>query len=99
MLELYFERLGILPLGVTGNTPDSGSGESWFDPRRGNSQRDATMSRVALRCFSPSVIVSVIVSPDTISTSLDVARVFAVLRASVSRRASGAGDSVADYSR
>src|SRR5262245_41865052 len=26
-----------LPLGVTGNTPDSGSGESWFDPRRGNS--------------------------------------------------------------
>src|SRR5258708_24206011 len=28
-----------LPLGVTGNTPDSGSGESWFDPRRGNSRR------------------------------------------------------------
>src|SRR5438552_12926335 len=28
--------LGALPLGVTGNTPDSGSGESWFDPRRGN---------------------------------------------------------------
>src|SRR6476661_4572455 len=27
-----------LPLGVTGNTPDSGSGESWFDPRRGNSK-------------------------------------------------------------
>ena len=25
-----------MPLGVTGNTPDSGSGESWFDPRRGN---------------------------------------------------------------
>jgi hypothetical protein len=25
-----------LPLGVIGNTPDSGSGESWFDPRRGN---------------------------------------------------------------
>src|SRR6185312_11665036 len=25
-----------LPLGVTGNTPDSGSGESWFEPRRGN---------------------------------------------------------------
>src|SRR2546425_3529603 len=38
-----------LPLGVTGNTPDSGSGESWFDPRRGNSKREATMSRVALR--------------------------------------------------
>src|SRR5437660_2334946 len=37
-----------LPLGVTGNTPDSGSGESWFEPRRGNSKRDATMSRVAL---------------------------------------------------
>jgi hypothetical protein len=28
-----------LPLGVTGNTPDSGSGESWFEPRRGNSRR------------------------------------------------------------
>src|SRR4051812_9357151 len=27
-----------LPLGVTGNTPDSGSGESWFEPRRGNAQ-------------------------------------------------------------
>ena len=43
----------ILPLGVTGNTPDSGSGESWFEPRRGNSKRDATMRRVALRRFSP----------------------------------------------
>src|SRR5437867_2169829 len=29
----------------------SGSGESWFDPRRGNSKRDATLSRVALRPF------------------------------------------------
>src|SRR6266487_3236559 len=38
-----------LPLGVIGNTPDSGSGESWFDPRRGNSKRDAHMMRVALR--------------------------------------------------
>jgi hypothetical protein len=25
-----------MPLGVIGNTPDSGSGESWFEPRRGN---------------------------------------------------------------
>src|SRR5882762_3749664 len=41
-----------LPLGVTGNTPDSGSGESWFEPRRGNLKRDATMSRVALLLFS-----------------------------------------------
>src|SRR5229473_3195294 len=40
-----------VPLGVTGNTPDSGSGESWFEPRRGNSRRDAMMSRVALRAF------------------------------------------------
>src|SRR5438046_723434 len=40
-----------VPLGVTGNTPDSGSGESWFEPRRGNSKRDATMSRVALLVF------------------------------------------------
>ena len=36
-----FHRMGIhpvvlLPLGVTGNTPDSGSGESRFDPWRGN---------------------------------------------------------------
>src|SRR2546425_1156734 len=31
-------RWASLPLGVTGNTPDSGSGESWFDPRRGNSK-------------------------------------------------------------
>src|SRR2546427_7979360 len=29
----------------------SGSGESWFDPRRGNSQRDAQIVRVALRAF------------------------------------------------
>src|SRR5207244_768785 len=43
--------LGALPLGVIGNTPDSGSGESWFEPRRGNSKRDATMSRVALLVF------------------------------------------------
>src|SRR5262245_47094677 len=28
-----------VPLGVIGNTPDSGSGESWFDPRRGNVRR------------------------------------------------------------
>src|SRR5438309_10193061 len=27
----------------------SGSGESWFDPRRGNLKRDATLSRVAPR--------------------------------------------------
>ena len=25
-----------MPRGVTGNTSDSGSEESWFDPRRGN---------------------------------------------------------------
>ena len=29
-------QLNAVPLGVTGNTPDSGSGESWFEPRRGN---------------------------------------------------------------
>jgi hypothetical protein len=29
--------MAILPLGVTGNTSDSGSEESWFEPRRGNS--------------------------------------------------------------
>src|SRR6266545_2638027 len=40
-----------VPLGVTGNTPDSGSGESWFDPRRGNSKRDARIKRVALHVF------------------------------------------------
>ena len=31
-----------LPLGVTGNTPDSGSGESWFEPRRGNGRCKST---------------------------------------------------------
>src|SRR3954452_17378264 len=36
-----------LPLGVTGNTPDSGSGESWFDPRRGNLQGPARQRRAA----------------------------------------------------
>src|SRR2546425_11785800 len=44
-------RWASLPLGVTGNTPDSGSGESWFDPRRGNSKRDARILRVALLVF------------------------------------------------
>ena len=33
----------VLPLGVTGNTPDSGSGESWFEPRRGNFKRRLTV--------------------------------------------------------
>src|SRR2546426_7830684 len=44
-------RWASLPLGVIGNTPDSGSGESWFDPRRGNSRRDAEFIRVALLVF------------------------------------------------
>ena len=30
---------GVMPLGVTGNTSDSGSEESWFEPRRGNLKR------------------------------------------------------------
>ena len=30
----------------------SGSGESWFEPRRGNSKRDAAIRGVALRAFS-----------------------------------------------
>src|SRR5579862_6356961 len=41
-----------LPLGVTGNTPDSGSGESWFEPRRGNSKRDAALVRCRASSFS-----------------------------------------------
>src|SRR5438552_12965339 len=32
-----------VPLGVTGNTPDSGSGESWFEPRRGNQSRSEVL--------------------------------------------------------
>src|SRR2546422_606579 len=40
-----------VPLGVIGNTPDSGSGESWFDPRRGNLKRDTRLPRVALLVF------------------------------------------------
>src|SRR2546427_6237109 len=35
----------------------SGSGESWFDPRRGNPKRDATMSRFALHAFLGLAIV------------------------------------------
>src|SRR5205085_9463325 len=38
MAPLASRSQELLPLGVTGNTPDSGSGESWFDPRRGNSK-------------------------------------------------------------
>src|SRR5204862_5669304 len=36
--RMVTQSADLLPLGVTGNTPDSGSGESWFDPRRGNLQ-------------------------------------------------------------
>ena len=50
MLARSLEKL---PLGVTGNTPDSGSGESWFEPRRGNLKRDPRLLRVALLLFSP----------------------------------------------
>ena len=38
-----------LPLGVTGNTSDSGSEESWFEPRRGNSKRGHRLTVIALR--------------------------------------------------
>src|SRR5207247_693331 len=66
--------LGALPLGVTGNTPDSGSGESWFEPRRGNSKRDATMSRVALRAVfrSASVLQAFTTSSPAISQLSDI---------------------------
>ena len=47
-----------LPLGVTGNTPDSGSGESWFDPRRGNYEPDNTLCAVGLLRFRLGVAVS-----------------------------------------
>jgi hypothetical protein len=46
------ESLGIVPLGVTGNTPDSGSGESWFDPRRGNSVNAHPASSYDVACFA-----------------------------------------------
>src|SRR5882762_8375938 len=52
-----------VPLGVTGNTPDSGSGESWFEPRRGNSKRDARIKRVALRVFLGPTSVSQAFTP------------------------------------
>jgi hypothetical protein len=39
--QLIAGALAPMPLGVTGNTPDSGSGESWFEPRRGNGSRDS----------------------------------------------------------
>jgi hypothetical protein len=57
--------------------------ESWFEPRV-DSKRDATIRHVVLLLFSPVVIVFVIVSPDSILTSRDAARVFSVSRASVS---------------
>src|SRR4249919_3461866 len=47
-----------LPLGVTGNTPDSGSGESWFDPRRGNLKPDNALCAVGLFRFLRGVAVS-----------------------------------------
>jgi hypothetical protein len=36
----------MMPLGVTGNTSDSGSEESWFEPRRGNSKDARTRGTV-----------------------------------------------------
>src|SRR5688572_11272046 len=44
----------LLPLGVTGNTPDSGSGESWFDPRRGNSKPGNDSTSLPGSCISTS---------------------------------------------
>src|SRR5436190_107077 len=41
-----------MPLGVTGNTPDSGSGESWFDPRRGNTKGPALVGSFAFSTYS-----------------------------------------------
>jgi hypothetical protein len=35
-----------VPLGVTGNTSDSGSEESWFEPRRGNCKAGQRLPRV-----------------------------------------------------
>ena len=52
----------LLPLGVTGNTPDSGSGESWFEPRRGNSKPDSAIRAVGLRQVFPGVSVAMYVS-------------------------------------
>ena len=45
-----------LPLGVTGNTPDSGSGESWFEPRRGNLK--AARPRPAAFFVAPSALLA-----------------------------------------
>src|SRR5881396_1248273 len=43
-----------VPLGVTGNTPDSGSGESWFDPRRGNLKGRRQKRRRPFRSAPPA---------------------------------------------
>ena len=40
------------PLGVIGNTSDSGSEESWFDPRRGNSNA----ASAAFCCGKPTML-------------------------------------------
>src|SRR5262249_59742712 len=55
---VWGNEAGVVPLGVTGNTPDSGSGESWFDPRRGNSMPSARLASVRDLLFSAPVIVS-----------------------------------------
>ena len=40
-----------MPLGVTGNTSDSGSEESWFEPRRGNTKRSQHLSADFASCL------------------------------------------------
>src|SRR6476646_3295117 len=62
-------RRALLPLGVTGNTPDSGSGESWFDPRRGNSEPDITLCAVGLFRFLRRVSVRKSVREDRTTSS------------------------------
>src|SRR5436190_2099431 len=48
------EDESLLPVGVTGNTPDSGSGESWFDPRRGNLKGRRQKRRRPFRSAPPA---------------------------------------------
>ena len=49
-------RKDTLPLGVTGNTPDSGSGESWFEPRRGNEARQRLRCCRVSSIYPPAVV-------------------------------------------
>src|SRR6185436_5782168 len=52
-----------LPPGSTGNPPASGSGEAWFEPRRGNSKARYNFGGSGLFAYAPALAVSATISP------------------------------------